>query len=178
MNKSKDEYWLDFPVKLAQVAGPDWAGCARSRLLSPWPSFHHLSGFQPNQTQVYTPSMNLCSWSSKSTDLCQHVYDAAVSASVIIWVPKLGESKSGQMVSKKREMSIIWFISITNNVKSNKQKITETAQTANFSDFPLIFGGNGPKSTKIMQTPTPFFLRLEGIHYIHRFALPKVTFPC
>ena len=27
-------------------------------------------------------------------------YDA-VSASVIIWVPKLGESKSGQMVSEK-----------------------------------------------------------------------------
>ena len=32
-----------------------------------------------------------------------HVYDA-VSASVIIWVPKSGESKSGQIVSEK----VIW----------------------------------------------------------------------
>ena len=39
----------------------------------------------------------------------------------------------------KREMSIIWCISITNNVKSNK-KFSETAQTAKFTDFPLIFG--------------------------------------
>ena len=61
----------------------------------------------------------------------QRYYDA-VSASVIIWVPKLGESKSGQMVSEKSEMIIIWSISITNNVKSYK-KINERAQTANFS---------------------------------------------
>ena len=50
----------------------------------------------------------------------------------------------------KSEMSIIWCISITNNVKSNK-KFNETAQTANFTDFPLILCGNGPKT---MQTQT------------------------
>ena len=49
----------------------------------------------------------------------------------------------------KSEMSIIWCISITNNVKSNK-KINETAQTANFTDFPLILSGNGPKGTKTL----------------------------
>ena len=37
----------------------------------------------------------------------------------------------------KSEMSIFWCISITNNVKSNK-KFNETAQTANFTYFPLI----------------------------------------
>ena len=31
----------------------------------------------------------------------RHYQYDAVSASVIIWVPKLGESKSGQMVSEK-----------------------------------------------------------------------------
>ena len=56
-------------------------------------------------------------------------------------------------------MIIIWCISFTNNVKSNKN-INETAQTANFTDFPLIFCGNGPKGTITMQTQT-FFLRLE-----------------
>ena len=33
-----------------------------------------------------------------------------------------------------------------------KQKINETAQTANFTDFPLILCGNGPKGTKTTQT--------------------------
>ena len=36
------------------------------------------------------------------------------------------------------------------------KKIIETAQTANFSDFPLILCGNGPKGTKTMQTQTLF----------------------
>ena len=40
-------------------------------------------------------------------------------------------------------------------MKSNK-KITETAQMAKFTDFPLIFCGNGPKSTKTMQLKTHF----------------------
>ena len=38
----------------------------------------------------------------------------------------------------KSEMSIIWCISITNNMKSNK-KFNETAQTANFTDFRLSY---------------------------------------
>ena len=50
-------------------------------------------------------------------------YDA-VSTSEFISVPKLGESKSGQMVSEKSERSIIWYISFTNNVKSY-QKFTK-----------------------------------------------------
>ena len=57
-------------------------------------------------------------------------------------------------------MSIIWCISITNNVKSNK-KFNETAQTANFTDFPLILCENGPKGTKTMQTQS-CFLGLEN----------------
>ena len=47
-------------------------------------------------------------------------------------------------------------------MKSNK-KFNETAHTANFTDFPLIFCGNGPKGNKTMQTQTLFFLRLENI---------------
>ena len=47
----------------------------------------------------------------------------------------------------KSEISIIWCISITNKVKS--YKITERAQTFNFSDFPLMLGGSkGPKLCK------------------------------
>ena len=46
-------------------------------------------------------------------------------------------------------------ISITNTVKSNK-KINETAQTANFNDFPLIFCRNDPKWAVAMQTQTHF----------------------
>ena len=57
----------------------------------------------------------------------------------------------------KSEMIIIWCISIINNVKSNK-KFNETAQTANFTDFPLILCGNGPKGTKTMQMQTLFSL--------------------
>ena len=41
------------------------------------------------------------------------------------------------------------------------QKFNETDKTVNFSDFPLIFSGNGPNWTKTMQTQThfsPFFL--------------------
>ena len=73
--------------------------------------------------------------------------------------PKVGWKWKWSNGGGKREMSIIWCISITNNVKSSK-KITETAQTAKFTDFPLIFCGNGPKWTITMQTQT-FFLRLE-----------------
>ena len=40
-------------------------------------------------------------------------------------------------------------------MKSYK-KFTETAQTSNFSDFPLILCENGPKGTKTMQTHTLF----------------------
>ena len=40
-------------------------------------------------------------------------------------------------------------------MKSYK-KITETAQTFNVSDFPLILCGNGPKGTKTTQTQTLF----------------------
>ena len=40
-------------------------------------------------------------------------------------------------------------------MKSNK-KITETAKTAKFTDFPLISCGNGPNWTKTMQTQTHF----------------------
>ena len=36
------------------------------------------------------------------------------------------------------------------------KKITETARTFKFSDFPLILCGNGPKGTKTMQTQTLF----------------------
>ena len=49
------------------------------------------------------------------------------------------------------------------------KKITETAQTDNFSDLPLIFSGNGPKSTKTMQMQTHFaqignkFWGIQGI---------------
>ena len=55
-----------------------------------------------------------------------------------VWVPKWGESE-------------------TNNVKLTK-KINETAQTANFTDFPLISCGNSPYWTKTMQTQTLFSL--------------------
>ena len=53
-------------------------------------------------------------------------------------------------------------------MKSYK-KITETAQTFNFSDFPLILCGNGPKGTKTTQTQTlfsqigTFFGGIQGI---------------
>ena len=57
--------------------------------------------------------------------------------------PKVGWKWKWSNGVGKSEMSIIWCISITNNVKSNK-KITETAQTAKFTDFPLISCGNGP----------------------------------
>ena len=54
---------------------------------------------------------------------------------------------------RKSEISLIWCISTTNNVKSCK-KFNETAQTANFTDFLLTFCENRPKWTKTMQTQT------------------------
>ena len=42
-------------------------------------------------------------------------------------------------------------------MRNQSKKVIETAQTANFSDFPLILCGNGPKGTKTMQTQTFFF---------------------
>ena len=54
----------------------------------------------------------------------------------------------------KSDLIIIWCISITNNVKSNKI-INETAQTAIFIDFPFI---SCPKWTKTMQMQTLFSL--------------------
>ena len=59
--------------------------------------------------------------------------------------------------------------------------ITKTAQTFNFSDFPLILCGKGPKRTKTMQTQTrrvalQNFLR--GIQICHMkadvLAIPKM----
>ena len=44
---------------------------------------------------------------------------------------------------RKSEISLIWCISTTNNMKSCK-KFNETAQTANFTDFSLTSCGNGP----------------------------------
>ena len=41
------------------------------------------------------------------------------------------------------EISLLWCISTTNNVKSCK-KFNETAQTANFTEFSLTSCGNGP----------------------------------
>ena len=61
-------------------------------------------------------------------------------------------------------------MSITNNVKFY-QKFIETAQTSNFSDFPLILCENGPKGTKTIQTQTrrvalQNFLRgIQGMPY-------------
>ena len=62
-------------------------------------------------------------------------YDA-VSANVMIWVLQMGESENGQMVSEKSEISIIWCISATNNVKSCTI-FKETVQTANFTVFTM-----------------------------------------
>ena len=41
---------------------------------------------------------------------------------------------------------------------STENMTLETAQTANFTDFPLISCGNGPRCTKTMQTQTLFSL--------------------
>ena len=54
------------------------------------------------------------------------------------------------------------------------KKITETAQTANFSDFPLVFDGNGPKSTKIILTQI-FFLGVEVFLRYPGYAIGKLT---
>ena len=48
---------------------------------------------------------------------------------------------------RKNEISLIWCISTTNNVKSCK-KFNETAQTVNFNYFSLISCENGPKLCK------------------------------
>ena len=53
----------------------------------------------------------------------------------------------------KSEISLIWCISTTNNVKSCK-KFDETAQTANFTDFSLTSCEYRPKWTKPTQTQT------------------------
>ena len=69
----------------------------------------------------------------------------------MIWVLKLDERKwKWSNGVGESEMSVIWCIYITNNVISCK-KIKETAQMANFTDFPLIFVKvvqNGPKLCK------------------------------
>ena len=54
---------------------------------------------------------------------------------------------------RKSEISLIWCISTTNNVKSCK-KFNETAQTANFTDFSLTSCEYRPKWTKTIQTQT------------------------
>ena len=81
---------------------------------------------------------------------------------------------------RKSEISLIWCISTTNNVKSCK-KFNETAQTANFTDFSLTSCEYRPKWTKTMQTQTrrvrlQNFLR--GIQICHMkadvLAIPKM----
>ena len=81
---------------------------------------------------------------------------------------------------RKSEISLIWCISTTNNVKSCK-KFNETAETANFTDFPLSSCEYRPKWTKTMQTQTrrvrlQNFLR--GIQICHMkadvLAIPKM----
>ena len=81
---------------------------------------------------------------------------------------------------RKNEISLIWCISTTNNVKSCK-KFDETAQTANFTDFSLTSCEYRPKWTKTMQTQTrrvrlQNFLR--GIQVCHMKAdvqeIPKM----
>ena len=81
---------------------------------------------------------------------------------------------------RKSEISLIWCISTTNNVKSCK-KFNETAQTANFTDFPLSSCEYRQKWTKTMQTQTrrvrlQIFLR--GIQTCHMkadvLAIPKL----
>ena len=81
---------------------------------------------------------------------------------------------------RKNEISLIWCISTTNNVKSCK-KINETAETANFTDFPLSSCEYRPKWTKTMQTQTrrvslQNFIR--GIQICHMkadvLAIPKM----
>jgi len=60
-------------------------------------------------------------------------------------------------------------------VKSNK-KFNETAQTANFTDFPLILCGNGPKGTKTMQTQS-FFSDWKKFQRYSGFLLLKLFKP-
>jgi len=61
-------------------------------------------------------------------------------------------------------------------VKSNK-KINEIAQTANFTDFPLISCGNGPSWTKTMQAQTlfsllQFFSKVSRVCHMKADVLP------
>ena len=71
------------------------------------------------------------------------------------------------------------------------KKITETAQTFNFSDFPLILCGNGPKGTKTTQTQTLFsqigtffwgvyrkvvFLMKASLNILNYYLIMKVYF--
>ena len=67
---------------------------------------------------------------------------------------------------RKNEMSTIWCMPIVINVKPCK-KWNETAQTTNFTDFPSIFYGSGPKWSKTMQTQTPHFSPLKKFWGIH-----------
>ena len=64
---------------------------------------------------------------------------------------------SFQFQSWRKVLTYICDVMFTNKVKSY-QKITETVQTAKFSEFPLIFCRNGPKWTKTLQTQTAFLL--------------------
>ena len=106
-------------------------------------TFLQLRG-QCCKTTLSLPRAASLSWGAiihmtQSQLVCSFQSQSWVKVKVVKWCPK-------------SEMSII---SITNNMKSYK-KITETAQTANFIDFPLILCGNGPKGTKTMQTQTLF----------------------
>ena len=81
---------------------------------------------------------------------------------------------------RKSEISLIWCISTTNNVKSCK-KFNETAQTANFTDLSLTSCEYRPKWTKTMQTQTrrvALQIFLRGIQLCHMkadvLAIPKM----
>ena len=61
-----------------------------------------------------------------------------------------------------------------------QKKFNETAQTANFTDFPLILCGNGPKGTKTMQTQTLFSQIgnfFQGFQKMWLFLLLKIFKP-
>ena len=112
------------------VVGKVGGACSNMEELSK--GLTHFANPQMLTIQLRKSSTN-CGSSAKS--LWRSVSMSAGSSPKVEWKLKWsnGAGKSG--------LSIIWCISITNNVKSNK-KITETAQTAKFTDSPLIFGRN------------------------------------
>ena len=97
---------------------------------------------------------------------------------------KIGWKWKWSEMCRKSEISLIWCISTTNNVKSCK-KFDETAQTANFTDFSLTSCEYRPKWTKTMQTQTrrvrlQNFLRgIRGCHMkADVLAIPNIVVVC